>query len=192
MEKFPDYLETMAREAEPAVLAKKGDLFSESSAEWMKDRESYKFECRRFGDFLTVFIERGANPDLNGVVGYYASTPYSDEEKVGAKELEWTDSYEKKSRTSFFKISPEMPYIPKSGRQVFMLDPPPSTQSSGGMMMYSSGGPTRTKFKTDNYVRMAEDDQIRFQGTNASIYVPAGLGQKIYDQIMKEIAKPQP
>ncbi len=224
MEKYPDYLETMAKEAEPAVLAQKGDLFAKANAEWTKDRDSYKFECRRFGDFLTVFIERGANPDpklqkyssyprkyvtsvnlmtsrtiklldghepdLNGVVRY-SGTGVPDEDKVGAKELEWTDRYDKKTQTQFFKIVPSLPYIPTSGRQVFALDAPPPQQNGGMSVMVYSGGPAYTNFRTENFVRPAEDDQVRFEGTAASIFVPAGMGQKIYDAIMKEIAKPQ-
>lgn len=220
MEKYPDYLETMARAAEPAVLAKKAQLFAEATAEWTKDREGYTFECRRFGDFLVVFIERSANPDpkkqqytsfprkfttavnigttreirlikghdpdLNGEFNYSADR--AAEAKDGV-ELQY-ESSDKKTVTGFFKVQPSdrFPRLPSYGREVFKLDPAP--QNNGVLMGYSSNGIRSTKYRTENYVRVATDDQIRFEGIGATLFVPSGLGQQVYDSILRELAKP--
>ncbi|WP_422923192.1 hypothetical protein [Singulisphaera sp. PoT] len=57
-----DLLERLAREAEPEGLAKRDELFEQAQAEHAKDVAGFKFECKRWGDFLNVSTARLGNP----------------------------------------------------------------------------------------------------------------------------------
>lgn len=72
-----DTLERLAREAEPAALAKHDEMLSACLAEHARQTEGYHFDCTRFGDFLTVYIKRLGNPDKPRIIdegpGHYTS-----------------------------------------------------------------------------------------------------------------------
>lgn len=257
LEKFPDYLPTLAMLAEPSVLAQKAELYEAAYREWKNDVEKYSFNCKRFADFLTLTIERGANsndkesyhphkfattvnigaatkiellkghePDLKGEILYGVSkyivdprygdtTSYgggvggggggsdlpatfvgSADKIDGAVELQY-EGHDKKIATAWFKVAPtNLPQIPTNGRAVFHIYEPPIVYPSNGVntsyLTYGGGGGSyyygRTAdYKTKDFPRIAEDDQIEFGGIKATIYVPAGLGQHVYDKILKEI-----
>lgn len=63
-EKYPEHLEVMAKAAEAEALAKNDTLLAEAIAEHERQVAGYHFECKRQGDFLSVFIERNGNPTV--------------------------------------------------------------------------------------------------------------------------------
>ncbi len=58
---WPAELEQLAREAEADALSKADEIFAKAAAEHERQTAGYRFECRRWGDFLSVFMERQAN-----------------------------------------------------------------------------------------------------------------------------------
>ena len=55
-------LERSALNAEAEALLKKEELFSKAKEEYERDLAGFSFECKRWGDFLTIFIARKGNP----------------------------------------------------------------------------------------------------------------------------------
>lgn len=61
--KAHELLERLAAEMEPEVLRKQDELLAACIAEDKRQSDGFKFSCKKFGDFLTIFIERSGNPD---------------------------------------------------------------------------------------------------------------------------------
>jgi hypothetical protein len=64
---WPKELERLAKEAAQEALMAADEKFAEYAAEHERQTAGYSFDCKRFGDFLTVFVERIANePSWSG------------------------------------------------------------------------------------------------------------------------------
>lgn len=188
-----------------AVAERAVTLRAEASAEHARDVAGYKFDCRRHGDFIALFITRPAK--LGTDLRYYSerereiitslnlgntremkltpgSAPCDDHELT----YDYYDQDEKHASVPWH-VRPQYPYEP-AVRPLLRLDPEPQQQHRSGvytMAGTASGGAYRIKFKTQNFPRWAEDDCIRFTGPGASLFVPAGEGQRIYDKLLAEI-----
>jgi hypothetical protein len=57
-----DLLERLAREGEPEALTKSAAIFAEAQAEHARDVAGFRFECRRWGTFMSLSAARMANP----------------------------------------------------------------------------------------------------------------------------------
>jgi len=170
------------------------------------DQASYKFECRRWGDFLSVFIERhnartgkmmkyvgainireknsirlidGHAPDLSDFVSYWAYT--RDENGNGHA------TYYNGMRQAFYDL-------PETHEWVVECD---AYHDYGTQKTYEDEyKPVKPwhrrqrdfviNHKTQNWPKHAEDDAIVFSGGGA-IYAPAGMGQDVLDMILSEI-----
>lgn len=62
--KAHDLLERLAQEAEPEALLKRPEILAAALSEHERQLGGFKFECRRYGDFLTVFVTRDGNPEV--------------------------------------------------------------------------------------------------------------------------------
>lgn len=193
-------LERAAIAAEPGVLAKIPAEYAANEDEHRRQVSGYKFECRRYGDFLTLFMERpvkdwretefsqrkmstsvniaatreirltaGHAPDFNGVVGYRINGCY----------IILPDGTRKEDEP----VRAEYATADGTHRQLIALDEKRDGESHWG---YRSGR-EHTNHCTMNFPRPAADDSIRFEGIGATVYAPFGLGQAVYDAILKEI-----
>lgn len=60
-ERYPEHVETLAEEAGRVALAKADAYAADFAAEHARQVSGFAFECRRHGDFLTLFITRSGN-----------------------------------------------------------------------------------------------------------------------------------
>jgi hypothetical protein len=212
---WPQELERLAREAEREALAKADEIFAEAAEEHQRQTDGYRFECRRWGDYLTVFIERAAN--RKGSWGNEPELKASTSLNIGqTKEirlalghcfdrlgtLEYRASHVADDRSSWggwgtgygrcapgkgyhYEVSPDYPTVPSS-RDMIRADAKEQERFHGHYMSMEDYQP---RLKTEGYPRPAKDDKIRFDGIGITIYAPAGKGQSVYDAIMAELEK---
>lgn len=210
-----DLLEQLARDAEPVGLAKLDELFSQAQAEYAKDLAGYRFESKRWGDFLSIFTARMGNPVQWKDQFFYIEKPeqaYSTSinlknvhairliEGHGADlagQLSYgyvLESDDRESRCSgtndgnylapegyHWSVWPQFPDIPYS-RPLFYMKPQKKKDERRPIDL--SAYSYEIKHVTDNYVRPAKDDHILFEGIDAKLFVPAGEGARVYQEIL--------
>lgn len=181
--------ERAARAKEPEVLARIPAEMALNEADHKRQVAGYKFECRRYGDFLALFMERpvaagnegfsqgrlttsvniaatrelrlnaGRAPDLDGVVRYHVYDGKGD-------------------------ARPDYIYCINTAPPLFSLDII-VTRDSDNCHYYEER--SHASYRTLHFPRPAADDRIRFEGIGATIFAPFGCGQAVYDAILKEI-----
>ncbi len=191
-------LERAAIAAEPEVLAKIPAENAANEAEHRRQLAGFKFECRRYGDFLTLFMERPIRvwnePEFQQ---YKLSTSINiaatREIRLNAGHAPDFNGYvQYHIRNCYFinadgireeepPVRPEYDTAYEARRLLFALD----EKHDRGNVMYS--GPQHTRYRTANFPRPAADDSIRFEGIGATIYAPFGCGQAVYDAVLQEI-----
>ena len=186
------------KEIEAELLTKKAELLQKYQDEHNTDVTNFKFECKRYGDFLTIYVERfiytdkidnhcsaiplrnlsqirfieGNIPDENGVLNY--NVVYTRE-----RESRNVYNYGPGKIIGLQEVAPLEHF--DDWNRIFEL----SGQSSDAKRRRYSNRPI-AKYKTENYPRMAEDDVIALD-TIGNLYIPAGLGKGVYDTIMNEM-----
>lgn len=206
-------LEALAKEASVDVLAKKDKLMADAVAEHDADVASYHYRISRWGDWLevsiargdadkakpaqkvstsinlglvtTVRLEPGHGPDLEGEVSYRADY---DRDKpnptgLGGSFVYCNEYYESDDPPAGYhwKVYPLLPEAPY--RALF------HENEKAGAMAFNGGGAFGCGYgfiaggSTKNMPRFAQDDVIHFDGI-AEMYVPAGLGEKVYREIL--------
>lgn len=202
-----DMLEDQAREAEPALLARADGLRAEYVAEHERQVAGYSFDCKRFGDFLTLYIKRMGNPEKPAYVtdNYNSGLPirvFSTTINLGltlgitlvaghgpddAAQIGYyvrTD-YDTKPYTE--TVVPNVMGAPYDRSLFYLPEPvPPNQNSFQGTWSSDRRG---IQYKTENFPQAAKDDEIKFAGLNATIFVPAGLGDAVYERIQRELAR---
>lgn len=202
-------LKALAIAEEPEALDRADELMASFEAEFARDTAEYRFECRRWGDFLSLFIARpvyswrsevptvetyatavnlretreikllcGRAPDRDGELEYMANWTSDNRDAVATGTGCGTSPAPKGYH---YVVSPEYPRIP--GRSLFSLDV--RADRDCGMVMHHHE--EKPRHRTPNYPRPAEDDRIRFEGIDATVYAPAGRGQEIHETILQEI-----
>jgi len=193
------------------VIGRREQTLLEYQEEFQFDSSGYVFECRRWGDFLSLFIERkwywergnktprtyagsinltqskeirlieGRSPDCLGTVRYYAQYYGGDGEDYRGVEAKYPPG---QSRNLFdLKLSDteEQRFygIPDEYNRRYYKD------------HYSRVSPPRpnTTLVTEGFPRLAMDDRIWFLGPQGTLFIPAGMGRKVYDQILTEIGR---
>lgn len=234
------HCEAAVAELEPQVVARAATLNGEFKAEHAADVAAYKLECRRWGDFLSLFIERagangqlvrfstslnlglartidiahGATPNSDGAVLYEALTtnPAFDPRR----QQMWMMDEIMELRVAQFgggsrqsRRQRETPTLTAKdvviraatasgvpARPLFHLHEKKGSAPSVSHTAIELNGMDRDRGiplgwnKTvKGFPRAATDDQISFRGARGTLYVPAGLGAKIHEQILQEIAQ---
>lgn len=182
-------VEKLASEAETKLLIGRMDLLARYEAEHEDDWRSFACEFRRWGDHLSLLLRRdkayqatyagavmlnkestiqicfGHPPDLKGVYRYRAEGSSSTAVVVTGHDENWNP-------------------FSSSVKKLFV----PTVKSGGNHHGYSTHGYTlpTPKLVTYNMPRPAQDDVLNFDA--GTMYVPAGLGQRVYDAILQAIA----
>lgn len=160
----------------------------------VKECEAFKFRAERYGDHLALFIEGlnapkelhavrvgnpstislrpGHAPDMQGWKVAQIST------SNGKETIWWHEEY----CPPFYRQG----YGPGGGR-FLVTDPKPDPQSSN--MMY--GGQSYVS-RMDGCARPSEHDRIRFNAAGATLFVPFGLGETIYQSVLAALAMEPP
>lgn len=196
----PDW-ESLARAQTADINAKMPELFFSFREDHAADVAAWSFECKRFGDFLSVFIKRrdqrhvsainlmaskeielleGHGPDLLGEVGFFAHKLSSRPDPEAAYEVthQATPSLPSLSNLIHNPDDWSRPLY-----RTFLVDSP----AENGRMNYGSSSPA-IAYKVPNAARPAREDRIVFK-TSGTLFTPAGLGQQTYEQILSELGK---
>jgi len=203
-------IEALRLVAEVEAMEGLGALYDKAKALHAQDLAGYSFECRRWGDFLTVFLSRlgqgwedepvvrsystsinirdsrtitltkGHAPDLEGALGYSAHLIGDGHSSICG--WNWQELEDRKAPDGYrWEVKSWPPRIALHGT-MFDLD-----ARSGRDRHFESI--SRRLPRTRNYLRPAADDRIHFSGVGATIFAPAGKGQEVHDAIMREIAR---
>ncbi len=191
-------LERAAIAAEPAVLAKIPAENAANEDEHRRQVSGYKFECRRYGDFLTLFMER---PVKGWREAEFHQNRLATSVNIAAtREIRLTAGHAPDfngfvlyhvygcyvvmpdgTRKETQPVHPEYATANDARRTLFSLD------EKRDDTHYFSSGRDHTDHRTANFPRPAADDSIRFEGIGATVYAPFGCGQAVCDAILKEI-----
>jgi len=205
--------ERLAKAEEVAVLAEAPAILARMVAEHERDVAAYSFECRRFGDFLTVFIERGEAswksewevekfstsinlgrtntiqmqdgnvPDECGRVVYRTGLLAKD----GSGGASVWPGPPIPDENWVRDVTPDWdPDRHRKARRGFVTIVDPKE----GQVIY--GGDSIARHVTPNFPRAAADDRIHFHGADIAINVPAGLGKSVLEKVMAAIAAGAP
>lgn len=148
-----------------------------------KDRSSYQFRCERYGDFLSVFIERNGDKLASALCLNGVATISPVEGKPPRRGPETFQIWNSGSSPSIYRIG--MP------DRHAMLQVHNQTPGSVGHVQFisSHGGPQPVQIQ--DCALPPIDDEIQFSGTHVSIYVPHGLGPGVYQKILNASAVAQ-
>lgn len=205
-------VEALTVAAESKALAEAPKLLAQMQDEHAKDVAAYKFKVSRWGDWLeislarlgnkaklqkfstsinlklvtTVHLAEGHGPDEDGELRYDATTR-SDARPDTSSGMTWSsncDPWElpQPGQGRHWEIIPDTPTAPS--REMFYE----ISQRDEGGTIYSMGYGNRCGYygvqkTTTHYPRFAADDVIHFDGI-AILYAPAGLGEKVYREIL--------
>lgn len=200
-------VEALVAAAEVEALAKSSVILAEAVTEHGCDCSGYKFECRRWGDFLSLFIERLVISKSSSRL--YLPKTYATAVNIReTRELKLVEGHGPDCNGSltyhvsftttdggYYLSVGGIPTAPKEYkcdvrpayprtnpyRPLFALD---TIEHAGGGYDYDGH---RAPHATRNYPRVARDDRIRFEGIGATLFAPAGLGASIYEKVLREI-----
>lgn len=205
----------LAREKEAELLAEAPHILAEMVARHERDVAAYSFECRRFGDFLTVFLERGRIKDWGSE---WQVEKFSTGINIGRTKtirLENGNAPDEKGRvmyrahlrakggggTSYCWPGPPMPdenyeravnpdwrfcrRWARNGDFVTIVD----REDKGHSQYWEE---SLARHVTENFPRDASDDHVHFYGADISINAPAGLGGSVLEKVMAAIVADAP
>lgn len=188
-----DRAEARAVAAEPAAVARGVELLAEFRAKHRADKAAWRFDCRRHGDFLAVFIDRLRRVDCTtkelqlqpvcaaislGKSGFRLIKGHGPDRRGTL--LYWADR-------DGDGCHPQFPQHTDHQETLHLLTAVALEKNTSGFGNVSFGyGPRYTRHKTEGFPRPAEDDQIIFEG--AVLRCPAGTGQATYDAILAAIS----
>ncbi len=206
MEATYEEWERMALEQLPEAIAEQPIFFAKFQKAHEADIADYTFDCKRHGDFLTLFISRRVyrgwiepqeliekeSESINlskcrQIKLIEGSMP----DLAGVNEFEGSESskwgkQEENGEITWHggEITVTRPTDYLAHRLLFALD---SVGESGN----NFGGIHRAykaKTKIPNAARRAVDDQIVFAGVG-TLYAPAGIGKQVQGKILAELEK---
>lgn len=204
----------LAREAEPCVLAQADAVLADFQTAHDRDAASYHFECKRFGDFLTVFMTRNRRDPVTGGLRperFSASINLAGTRKIVMRPGHAPDRNGRVYYRPVIKTSSEagcfgwaassggLP-LPLGGAEREVRPDLPWVNDHRDFLRERDDGeravmhlhPQSVGYATDHFPRPAEDDAVEFTGVGISVLAPAGLGQAVINKIMAEIAENAP
>lgn len=204
--------EILKQEAEH--LARKDDIMAAMRAELAAQREGWSFRCRRFGDFLSIEIERRANPAPKPWPGdprrrdprwgeddprRYAATINLGGVKTislsaGAEpDLDGSiEYYIFEGRRADNPNGPWREFLTVESRAPRAPDERPIlVPQPRKLQMQYQGGSNQADYSTKNMPRPASDDSLYLSGWGG-IYVPTGLGRSVLDALHAELERGWP
>ena len=201
------WLTAAAQSQTVEVLAAQDGLLAQFTEAHELDAASFRFECRRWGDFLSLMVERGGEktmhalgvgggsvqlthghaPDRQGEVSFDYRVERLDGSHGGRRivsygsgyceGLSWPDDGK-------FLVTPRYrsPDRPTRG---LVLDAKERADYAG----IGSWDRVSIPFTVPSGARIAADDVLRFERAGATLYVPAGHGDPVYAAILGELAR---
>lgn len=206
---WDEYVEGLAREQELTVLEQSLKKYDEYVEDWHIDINSYEFSCKRYGDFLTVFITRdgkkfvtsinlmesntvtpihGLPPSKNGMIAFSVSFKRKLEDEYGG----WCSSDGlrgplKQPPEGYVKQPPEGYEYRVRPFDFARKHDKPFTMETKNYDSFGGNSQRWTKFFVNGTAQQVIDDRIQFSGI--TLMVPHSLGDSVFEKIMKEIGK---
>jgi hypothetical protein len=210
-----EMLETLARESLAAEFRKQEDHLRQYKVDHEQDLAAYAFDCKKHGDFLTVFITRlgGFCGDNRETEKYSTSINLSNCSRINLSEghapdrdganrfsYKLVDAGGKERKRSDgnspapdgYKYAVSTPDFAHPDRYLF---------SSGGASIRVGGEcyishrsfcgeyfPYHITTEVTNAARAAQDDEILFLGVGA-VHAPFSLGKAVHERILAELEK---
>jgi hypothetical protein len=196
-------LRQQAADLIPSVIAKQDQRLQKFAEQHEDDVSTYKFECRRHGDWLAVFITRGKpvvgrdfwdhrshkcshviNLAPCRTISVISGHAADRDGKTGFTVCHTNDG---SLKVTEYNDSREVPYPRYNMIHVLI----PKDDKHSGMHMWS-GDSSRAHFNgihVPDCARAAEDDRIEFSGTGVTLFTPYGLGEHIRDVIVAELGR---
>jgi hypothetical protein len=191
--------EAAVEAALPALLDRRQEFVDAAIAEHSADTAAYDFECRRHGDFLTVFATRLDHKSAPAKFSTAINLLNVIEIRLIAGsapatnlDVYWSFHYEREG--GGYSCSPL--HLPADGEAlkahswVRAASPgrrayvePPKPDKHGGMVHYGYDSDSRRGLMP----MPAEDDEVRFLGIGSALLVPFGQGQAVLDAILAEM-----
>lgn len=197
-----------AKEAETEANSHRAKLLQEFTEEYRADYDGFAFECKRWGDFLTIMVKRlgheGRGDGKRSIVRSHATAVNIREtrelrlDKGAMADSNGTLGYTvhalgdnggtwwgtgfgyRRIEGATYKVTPRFPHVPY--RQMFSLDD--SEDRHHGLICEQD---RIVRYRTEGFPRPAEDDRIRFEGIRATLFCPFGHGDSVYKTILTEI-----
>lgn len=169
----PEYSDDLKK----AIEAKKA-LGPEFEKRHQRDLDRYKFRCERYGDFLSVFIERNGLKMASALslIGVGAITPQPGT-PVASGALRFSH-YKDNGKITLY----ECDTVSVFGQMLHV--PTPSAQTAGQIYYGGAfGGPQ--PITVPDCAIPARDDMVHLTGTGVIIYAPYSKGTEVFDQILK-------
>lgn len=208
------HIEALALDAEKEAIGKYDDMLSAVVTAHRNDCDSYKFDCNRWGDFLTLCMGRDTHAwdfsenklvviqktyvtsinlreirEMRFIEGSAADAngtlTYSAVAKIDNGSLSWGAGYGFRTLKDGWNYV-VYPVYPDTECTKALFSLRDTSQRTNSIMMGDDS--YRPKLRTPNYPRNAVDDRIDIQGINATIYTPAGMGRGVYDKMLREIS----
>lgn len=204
--------EVLKKEAE--ILAGNDAAMAEMQAEMARQRDGWSFRCRRFGDFLSIEIERRANPEPQPWPNPCPPPPgwgrdnrrYAATINLG-KVTKIVLHHGKEPDTSggaSYYVSEgrraDNPNGPWTPHNVLAVSGPPKPPDERAFLapsdvrdrIYSNGFPhDKINHRTTGLAYPADDDRLSFYGWE-TLLVPTGLGQSVLDALHAELDRGWP
>lgn len=203
-----DFL-SLAQAAETNLLAEQPAALTEHWAAHNKDCAHYQCSPRRWGDFLALEVQRWGHGSGIGPFGWLVETEEAEHRQTVAVPLAQVRDVllvpghgpDRGAQATWYQGGRDgaLVYhqISSYGRHntvyrpmwVAEAKPGPGNQYQG---MWGSGGPEQVPgIVTEGLAQPAKDDEIRFNGAGV-LYVPCGLGSKVWTDVMREMERYRP
>jgi len=209
-------LEQIASEAVPEANAKQDEWLSQYVARHEEDVYGWAFDCKKHGDFLSVFITRASNAEAKQ---FWTHNPvrFSTTINLAACRQIILKCGHAPARGGSIKFSYRLAHGDKGSMTIggtghgcykapegskWVVLPPEMVSHYSRPLMYFAEPPSdkygncinmsdseyKIKTKVENAARPAADDRIEFEGLRATLFIPATLGQQVHERILKELS----
>lgn len=178
----------------PDVLSEQPLRLAEFERHHLLDRDSYHFECRKWGDWLSLFIQRGTT-QKTWIDGHlFQDDKFLTSVNVAqTKEIRLIAGTEAgtEGRGEFIvyterdpvKIECSYPSVTQPSRKFILGNY--SRPQMGSLFFH---GESPHFIPIENCAAPAQDDRIVFKSIEATLFVPFGKGKDVYNQILRELS----
>lgn len=182
------------------MLPRKQEYIDAAVKEHADDSALYAFECRRYGDFLTLYASRlskdgapakfstGLNLLLVTEINLITGTAPGHE-----VEMEWHFYYHKGDGSRHASSPLRMP---RDGEKLVAYSWNNPSHAIRGRPLYAQPNKLDDRgfmnypetFRSGLMPTPAKDDEVRFLGIGSALLVPFGKGQQVLDAILSEMS----
>jgi hypothetical protein len=184
----------------PDIIAKQPAELLSFVSQHATDTASYSFSCKRHGDWLAVFLERGSKKEAHTINLLSCPSIFveSGREPDMKGRISFTATYmsNSKQRGVAAYLRPDCGYSPFHVKEneayprttTIYIQPPPSPSREGIMMARGWAGEDQLRgLHVPDCAQPAQDDMVIFSNIGVALFMPFGVGQTVYQAILEEL-----